>query len=75
MSQPSSQSQPPTPSSSRQPDPISCTHCGVVLSRFTNGKLKLRVASRLLAFRDGVGEMPCPYCEHDTVLPVVLKPA
>lgn len=49
---------------------VLCEHCGAPLSYVQDGKVKLRVKSKLIAFReDGTAEMPCPKCHKDTTLP------
>lgn len=50
---------------------ICCEHCGCVLSKSIDGRIKLRVPSRLVAFdQGGCAEMNCPACGQDTHLPV-----
>lgn len=48
------------------PQIIACKHCRGPLITTVNGKQKLRVKSRVLAFEDGVAQMVCPYCGKDT---------
>ena len=58
---------------------LTCQHCGAVLSHDEGGVLKLRVPSRLIAFKsfdegDLVAEIPCPFCRRDTPLyPIRLQ--
>lgn len=58
---------------------LSCLYCGAVLSREEAGVLKLRIPSRLIAFKslddgDLVAEIPCPRCHRDTPLyPIRLQ--
>jgi len=58
---------------------LTCQHCGAVLSHEEGGVLKMRVPSRLIAFKsfddgDLVAEIPCPRCRRDTPLyPIRLQ--
>jgi len=54
-----------------------CDHCGAeLLHKAADGRLKMRVPARLIAFRKSAesdeyrGEMPCPSCRKDTRLAV-----
>lgn len=48
-----------------------CRWCATPLAFVTaDGTIKLRVPTKLVAFRKGHGEMRCPRCGADTKIPV-----
>jgi predicted Zn-ribbon and HTH transcriptional regulator len=51
---------------------IRCRTCGHDLAFESNGKLKIRIPSRMLAvsLADGSCDMTCPNCKSDTKIPL-----
>jgi hypothetical protein len=53
------------------PGMVHCSNCGTPFGGWRDGKLKLRVATRLIAVRqDGGVEMTCEHCKRSTDLPL-----
>ena len=54
---------------------IRCEHCGSVMGSFRDGRLKIKVKTRLIAVReDGFAEMNCKDCNKSSRLPLRLAP-
>jgi hypothetical protein len=53
------------------PDELRCQSCDSVIGRFTAGRLKIHVRSRLIAVRkSGQAEITCHHCKTSTDLPL-----
>lgn len=50
---------------------VNCTHCGFQIGRMVDGRLKIKVRSRLVAVTSSGAEVNCPQCKRVTGLPLV----